>query len=116
MQDFKKLRVWERAHQLVLHIYGVTKLFPDDEKYGLTSQMRRSSSSIPMNLAEGCGKYSTPDILRFFQMALGSVHELEYQLILSKDLKYLKTDMFDSLVDELGIIKAMLINLIKKYR
>jgi len=116
MQSFKKLKVWERAHQLVLRIYSVTKLFPDDEKYGLTSQMRRSSSSIPMNLAEGCGKYSTPDILRFFQMALGSTHELEYQLILSKDLKYLKIDVFDSLVGELGIIKAMLINLIKKYR
>ncbi len=113
MQDFKNLKVWEKGHQLTLLIYKHTISFPKDEIYGITSQIRRASSSIPANIAEGCGRYSKEDVARFFQIALGSAHETEYLLILSKDLNYLKEESFKELIGLVNEVKAILITLIK---
>ncbi|MEL7433357.1 MAG: four helix bundle protein, partial [Chloroflexota bacterium] len=88
MRDFRKIKAWEKAHQLVLEIYRVTQVFPVQERYGLTSQMRRASSSIPANIAEGCGKNSETELARYMQNSMGSASELEYHLLLAKDLGY----------------------------
>ncbi len=116
MQNYKKLIVWEESHKLVLKLYQITKVFPKDEKFGLTSQLRRSSVSIPANLAEGCGRYSKNDTAHFFQITLGSLHESEYYLLLSKDLGYLNEIDFNLLTSLFNNVKAMLVVLIKKLR
>ncbi len=78
MQNYKDLKVWQKAHALTLIVYKITRCFPKEETFGITSQMRRASVSIPANIAEGCGRMTRPDIANFFQIALGSLHELEY--------------------------------------
>ncbi|MEZ4669962.1 MAG: four helix bundle protein [Anaerolineae bacterium] len=83
MGDYRKLGVWDKAHKLTLHIYQVTKGFPKDEVYGLTSQIRRSAMSVPSNLAEGSGRGSDGELIRFAHIAAGSAHELDYQILLS---------------------------------
>lgn len=90
MQDFRRLTVWSDAHALTLELYGATRDFPDSERFGLTSQLRRASASIPANLAEGCGRGGDADFARFVQIALGSTYEVEYHLQLAHDLGYLK--------------------------
>ena len=97
MKDFRTLIVWQKAHELTLGVYAATKQFPKDELFGMTSQMRRSSSSIPTNIAEGCGRGSNADFQRFLQMAFGSASELDYQLILSSDLKDLSREDHEQL-------------------
>lgn len=94
MQNFRNLKVWEKSHELVLDIYKITETFPSKEKFRLTSQMIRSTSSIATNIAEGCGKDSIKDYLRYIQIAIGSSNELEYQLLLSKDLHYLSENEY----------------------
>ncbi|MDP9238161.1 MAG: four helix bundle protein [Chloroflexota bacterium] len=89
MQDYRKLKVWAKSHELTLAVYRATQSFPQHEAYRLTSQMRRCSSSIPSNIVEGCGRGSNPDFLRFLYVALGSANELEYQLLLAHDLGYI---------------------------
>jgi len=116
VKDFHKLKVWERSHKLTLSIYLATQNFPRDELYGLTNQMRRSSSSIPTNIAEGCGRDSQAELTRFFQMAMGSSSELEYQLILAHDLHYMDEKAFLELSSELGEVRRMLNALIKKVK
>src|SRR5690348_13667330 len=86
MQDFKNLKVWEKAHQLAIILYRLTRSFPREEIYGLTSQIRRAATSIGANIAEGCGRGTNADMARFLQMAMGSACELEYHLLLSRDL------------------------------
>jgi four helix bundle protein len=102
------LKVWERAHQLTLSVYKITQGFPKDEQYGLISQMRRSAFSIPTNIAEGCGRGSQADFLRYLHIAMGSSSELEYQLILSHDLQYLADNVFQELCLELNEVRRML--------
>ncbi|WP_435357072.1 four helix bundle protein [Emticicia sp. SJ17W-69] len=116
MKNFKELRIWQRSHQLVLTIYDLTKYFLKDEIYGLTSQIRRSCASIPTNIAEGCGRNSDAELNRFLVIAMGSASELEYQLILSKDLGYIQTDNFEKLNNELIEIRKMLNTFIQKLR
>lgn len=116
MQDFKKLKVWQLSHELTLHVYKSSETFPKSEQFGITNQLRRCTSSVGANLAEGCGKFTQNDILRFFQISLGSAHETENFLLLAKDLKYLSEDDFIILDGKINHIKAMLINLIKKGR
>ena len=116
MQNYKDLKVWEKAHEFTLKLYEITKLFPKEEIYSLTNQLRRAASSIPANIAEGCGKNSQLDFAKFLNIALGSSNESEYYLILSKDLKYLKPDDFEILSITINEIKAMLIALITKVR
>ncbi len=89
MQDFHTLKVWEKAHQLTLDVYHATVAFPKEEIYGLTSQIRRASSSIAANIAEGCGRGSNAEFRQFLQVAMGSACELEYHLLLARDLHYL---------------------------
>ena len=89
MKDFRKLKVWGRAHRVTLALYQATKALPKDELYGLRSQIRRSASSIGANLAEGCGRKGDREFGRFLSIALGSASELEYHLILAADLGYL---------------------------
>ena len=116
MRKFQDLQIWHRSHALTLEIYRTTKSFPKEEIYSLTSQMRRSSSSIPTNIAEGCGRNSNPDFARFLTIAMGSSAELEYQLILSKDLDYISLDDFDRLFEDLTEIRKMINNFLKAVR
>jgi len=114
MKDFKKLKVWQKAHQLTLAVYKATRTFPKDELYGLTSQIRRASSSIPANIAEGCGRSGDAELARFFHIAMGSANELEYHLILGRDLGFLGDSIYHQLLSELIESKQMLSSFIKK--
>jgi four helix bundle protein len=116
MKDFRKLKVWERSHKLTLQIYQLTKEFPKDELYGLTNQMRRSSSSIPTNIAEGCGRDSQAELTRFLRMAMGSSSELEYQLILGYDLQYINEKTYQDILSELTEFRRMFNAFIQKIK
>jgi four helix bundle protein len=116
MQNYKELRVWEKAHFFTLKIYEESKLFPKEEIYSLTNQLRRAASAIPANIAEGCGKNSQQEFAHFLNIALGSANETEYLLLLSKDLRYLNEEKFVKLNENINEIKAMLISLIGKVR
>ena len=89
MKDFRSLKVWERSHQLTLDVYGVTAGFPREERYGLTSQIRRCSASIGANIAEGCGKRGNGEFQRYLQIASGSASELDYHFLLARDLNFM---------------------------
>lgn len=114
MRDYRRLAVWEKSHKLVLRIYAATASFPRDESYGLTSQVRRASSSIPSNIAEGCGRSGDGELRRFLFIAMGSANELEYQLFLAKDLEYIEPATYASLTDDLNEVKRMLSGLINR--
>ena len=114
MRDYKKYVVWQKSHELVLAIYKVTRAFPRDELFALTSQMKRSSSSIPTNIAEGCGRNSDKDFCRFLYISSGSANELEYQTILSLDLNFITSDKGQKLLFQIEEIKKMLNGLITK--
>lgn len=116
MKDFRTLKVWERAHALVLSIYKATDGFPKHETYGLTSQLQRAAVSIPTNIAEGCGKDSDAELKRFFVIAMGSASEVEYLLILTKDLSYLPEPVFQSLTADLIETRKMLNAFIQKLK
>ncbi|MEY4929721.1 MAG: hypothetical protein RI909_445 [Bacteroidota bacterium] len=116
MKDYSKLIVWQKAHQNVLDVYKLTMIFPKEEQYGITSQIRRSIVSVANNIVEGCGKYTEKDFANFLQQALGSCQESEYLLILSYELGYLKKDQYKTIKSKIGEVKAMLISLIKKIR
>ena len=105
MRDFKKYDIWQLSHSLTLKIYTSTSLFPKDELYGITSQIRRSSSSIPTNISEGCGRNSDKEFNQFLNIALGSANETEYLIFLSKDLNYITSETFEILEKEINIIK-----------
>ena len=108
MQDFRKLVVWKEGHELTLSIYHITASFPREETYGLTSQLRRARSSIPTNIAEGCGRTGNPELARFLHIAMGSACEVEYLLILARDLGYLDLNLHESLEGRLIEIKRKL--------
>ncbi|MCX6170340.1 MAG: four helix bundle protein [Ignavibacteriales bacterium] len=116
MKDFRNLKVWELSHKVALSIYDITALFPKDEIYGLTSQIRRASVSIPTNISEGCGRYSDADFKRFLQIGFGSACELEYLLLLSNELKYVSKKDYDQIISEIIEVKKMLSGLIKKLK
>jgi four helix bundle protein len=108
MEDFKNLKVWSKAHELTLAVYQRTRTFPKDEIYGLTSQIRRASASIGANIAEGCGRRSDAELKRFVQIARGSASELEYHLLLARDLLFLTPDEFRNLEAKIMEIQRML--------
>ena len=116
MSNYKNLKVWENAHKFTIDIYKVTKEFPEDEKYGLISQIRRSVSSIPTNIVEGCGQLDNGNLIRFLGIAKGSAFETEYQLLLSKDLGYIGANEFNILTEKIKFIIRMLNNLIKSLK
>ena len=114
MKDFRKLQVWEKAHQLALTLYHVTASFPRDETYGLVSQIRRAASSIPSNIAEGCGRDGDAELARFCTIARGSASELEYELLLARDLKLIPPNDYEPLAQHVIEIKRMLTVLVQK--
>ncbi len=116
MQSFKNLKVWEKAHILTLDVYRSSSVFPREEIYGLTSQMRRASASIGANIAEGCCRKGDNEFGRFLQIAIGSASELEYYLLLASDLNLLKRLDYQRLSDEATEVKRMLASLIRKLR
>ena len=115
-RDFRKIAAWRRAHELTLVMYRTTGGFPDHERYGLVSQMRRACASIPTNIAEGCGRNTINELARFIDIATGSTSELEYQLLLAKDLGYLPENQHKNLATEIMEIRRMLLSFNKKLR
>lgn len=95
IKSFKELKVWNKAHELVIFVYKITKKFPQDEKFGLSSQMRRATVSIASNIVEGFRRYSNKVSVNFYDMADGSLEELKYQFLLSRDLSYITAEEFD---------------------
>ncbi|MDY0083570.1 MAG: four helix bundle protein [Ignavibacteriaceae bacterium] len=116
MKDFRSLKVWEKSHLIALEIYKLTRSFPKDEQYNLTSQLRRAITSISANIAEGCGRGSDKDFKRFIQIAMGSASESEYLILLTKDLNYISEADFNKLIIAVQEIKKMLSSLISKLK
>ena len=116
MKDFRNLKVWEKSHQLALAVYKATSTFPRHELYGLTSQIRRACASIPANIAEGCGRSGDAELARFLQIAMGSASELEYHLLLARDLEFVSTSDYEHLTKEVVDVKRMLTRLLQKLK
>ncbi|HEX9680129.1 MAG TPA: four helix bundle protein [Anaerolineales bacterium] len=116
MRDYRGLEVWEKAHRLTVQIYRSTETFPKAEQFGLTSQIRRSSSAIPTNIAEGCGRRSQAELAQFLHVAIGSANELEYQLLLSEELGYLNSAAHTALEKDVASVRQMLSKLVAAVR
>jgi four helix bundle protein len=114
VQSFRNLKVWEKAHIVTLEVYKLSRSFPREEIYGLTSQMRRASASIGANIAEGSCRKGDVEFGRFLYIAMGSASELEYHLLLAHDLGLLKAPEYRRLTDEVGEVKRMLASLVHK--
>ena len=112
MRDFHNYKVWSKGHQFALSIYKKTKGFPKEELFGLTSQIRRASMSIPINIAEGCGRRSDAEFAHFLNIAAGSASEVEEELLLSFDLEFIDEALYQQLDKDVKEIKAMLSKLI----
>lgn len=108
MRDFRKLQVWDKAHQMALAVYRVTAHFPRTEIYGLVSQMRRAAVSIPTNIAEGCGREGGAELGRYLKIAMGSASELEYELLLAWELGFIEAEKHNQLSNAIEEIKRML--------
>jgi len=113
LRNYKDLKVWQKSYQFCLIIYKITKEFPNDERYSLTSQIRRAAVSVPSNIAEGYGRKSTPDYVRFLYIAYGSTCELETQILLAGDLGYIKPEQLNKLQKDIAEGERMLKALIK---
>ena len=105
---FKELQIWKRSRLFCSKIYDMTSKFPDSEKFGLTNQLRRASVSIPSNIAEGSSRNSNKDFARFLQISIGSEYEIETQLLISSDLKFLLDEELQSSISELNEIIKMI--------
>jgi four helix bundle protein len=116
VRDFHELKVWQKAHQLTLAVYRITSQFPREELYGLTSQIRRSCSSIPANLAEGCGRDGDAEFGRFCSIAAGSASELEYHLLLAKDLELINPRECEEVAQRTTEVKRMLAAFLQKLK
>lgn len=114
MQDFRQLKVWEKSHSLTLRIYSATATFPEPERFGLTSQMRRAAASIPANIAEGCGRRGQAELRQFLYTSVGSASELEYFLLLARDLRILPEKQHAVLEASVREVKRMLTGLIRR--
>ena len=114
MKDFRQLKVWDKAHRLALAPYRSTVTFPPDERFGLTSQIRRCSSSVAANIAEACGRDGDGDFCRFLQVAMGSITELDYHWLLAHDLGFIEHAPYEAMVEQIVEVKSMLAPLIRK--
>lgn len=114
MKDSKDLKVWQKAHVLTLTLYRLTRIFPREELYGLTSQIRRCSASIAANIAEGCGRKGNAELHRFLQIAAGSASELDYHLLLARDLHYFHESAYPEVAALLLEVRRMLTSLSRK--
>lgn len=108
MRNYRDLQVWSKAHNLTLDLYRISRDFPRDEIYGVTSQLRRAATSIGANLAEGCGRRTSSELARFVRIAMGSASELDYHLLLCRDLGFLKDDDFEHTANHLTEVRKML--------
>jgi four helix bundle protein len=108
MRNYRDLQVWTKAHKLTLDLYRLSQTFPREEIYGLTSQLRRAAVSIGANLAEGCGRQTSAELARFVRIAMGSASELDYHLLLCRDLGFLKDDDFRRIIGGLTEVRKML--------
>ena len=116
MKDFRKLEIWQKSYQLTLEIYKLTKTFPKDEMFGLTSQIRRAAVSIPSNIAEGCGRDGDAELARFLSIAMGSASELECQLQMSHDMDMLAHDQYHTINTKLLELKRQLNTFLQKLK
>ena len=114
MKDFKQLKVWQKAHLLVLDVYRQTQSFPAEERFGLTAHLLRSATSIPSNIAEGCGRDTDTELARFLSIAAGSASETEYQLLLARDLDYLPETRHQALDAQVNEVKRMLNSFVQR--
>jgi len=113
VQDFKELRIWQQAHAFTLKIYKLTKCFPATERYGLTSQLCRASSSISANIAEGCGRRTDKELRQFLHQSYASCKECENHLILAKDLEYISNETYEEMYSNIDNICGGIYMLIK---
>jgi four helix bundle protein len=116
MRDFREIKVWAKAHTLTLEIYRITSRFPREELYGLSSQLKRASASIPANIAEGFGRGGNAELARFLQIGMGSAYEVEYHILLARDLDFLSREIYDRLQSQIVEVKRMLAALLSKVR
>ena len=114
MKDFRDLKVWQRAHQITLAVYRCTRNFPREKTYGMVSQLRRCSSSVAANIAEGCGRFGNAEFGRFLTVAMGSASELEYFLLLARDLEYLSRENHEAVAHDVVEMRRMLNRLLSK--
>lgn len=116
MSNFRKLIIWQKAMNLVTKTYHSTKKFPKEEIFGLTSQIRRCSISIPSNIAEGHGRESNKEYLRFLNISIGSLFELQTQLEIAKNIEYLTEEDFNTLYEDSREVERMLVSFINKIK
>jgi four helix bundle protein len=112
VRNYRELEVWEKSHKLTLELYKLSRGFPKEEMYGLTSQMRRAAVSIGANLAEGCGRRTSAELARFVRIAMGSASELDYHLLLCRDFEFIAEEQYDRAMRELVRIRKMLSGLL----
>lgn len=116
MKDFKSQVIWQRSHRLTVEIYKETKKFPQEEIYGLTSQIRRAVSSIPTNIAEGCGRRTNAELANFLNIASGSASEVEYELLLAKELGYITAEQCNIWTNDICELRSMMAAYMKKLK
>jgi four helix bundle protein len=112
MQDFRNLKVWQKAHANTLAVYRATAAFPNDERFGLVIQLRRTASSVPMQIADGCGRETDAEFRKALYAAMGASSQLDYQLLLAQDLGYLPDQEYQRFTTEVVEVKRMLAGLI----
>ena len=114
MRDFRKYEVWQLSHSLVLDVYQISKGFPKEEQFNITSQLRRACASIPTNISEGCGRNSDKEFNQFLNIALGSASESECLIILSQDLNFIDSETSIQLLEKINHIKSKIFKLKEK--
>ncbi|HEO64155.1 MAG TPA: four helix bundle protein [Candidatus Omnitrophica bacterium] len=116
IKSFKELKIWQKGIEIVKDVYMLTKEFPKEEIYGLTSQIKRSSISIPSNIAEGFKRYHSKEYRQFLHIALGSAAELETHLVIAKELKFIKQEESDGILEKIDHVSRMISSLLNKLK
>jgi len=114
--NFKNLNIWKKSTDLVQNVYLITKSFPSDEKFGLTNQLRRASVSVPSNIAEGCGRKGNKELIQYCHISIGSLCEVETQLILSNKLNYISAQKLDTIINEVEELRKMIYGFVKSLK
>jgi four helix bundle protein len=114
LRNYRDLQVWDKAHKLTLDLYRVSREFPREETYGITSQLRRAAVSVGANLAEGCGRRTSNELARFVKIAMGSASELDYHLLLCRDLGFMNEGDFTRTSSDLTEVRKMLTSFLNR--